>query len=347
MKKKRFNNKKRNTKWTEPVKGRKISFADKYIDAGTGSDKFDRKRPKQRKKIITKQKLESVAKALIICVCCFVVISIGYMTMDLYMDRRSMPSGDRIIGNEALLKDVQYDVRGIFVQPLSIDGGVMLSTIIDDAQQQGYNAVAFDVKRDDGTIGYESKLATIGAYGAVSSAATNLDESVSLMKKNDILPIARISCLKDNIIPAIDMNAAIMDGQRLYRDDDGNTYLNPNNELAYDYLYNIIEELRDAGFTVFLLDNYILPEDISDEFSDGYDEISKRIYAKFNGEIKLLAAENVSIKSKGDDELAQELNDKVIKNNNPNKIYFISAKKPEAVKKLLEENRITNFIIEQ
>ena len=46
MKKKRFyNNKKRNIKWTEKQTGRKISFADKYIEAGSGSDKFDAKRP--------------------------------------------------------------------------------------------------------------------------------------------------------------------------------------------------------------------------------------------------------------------------------------------------------------
>lgn len=51
MKKKRFyNNKKRNIKWTEKQTGRKISFADKYIEAGSGSDKFDAKRPKQKKK---------------------------------------------------------------------------------------------------------------------------------------------------------------------------------------------------------------------------------------------------------------------------------------------------------
>ena len=51
MKKKRFyNNKKRNIKWTEKQTGRKISFADKYIEAGSGSHKFDAKRPKQKKK---------------------------------------------------------------------------------------------------------------------------------------------------------------------------------------------------------------------------------------------------------------------------------------------------------
>ena len=60
MKKKRFyNNKKRNIKWTEKQTGRKISFADKYIEAGSGSDKFDAKRPKQKKKRITKEKSEA------------------------------------------------------------------------------------------------------------------------------------------------------------------------------------------------------------------------------------------------------------------------------------------------
>ena len=55
MKKKRFyNNKKRGEKWTEEVKGRKINFADKYIDAGTGSDKFDNRRPTVKKPVFTR-----------------------------------------------------------------------------------------------------------------------------------------------------------------------------------------------------------------------------------------------------------------------------------------------------
>ena len=65
MKKKRFyNNKKRNSKWTEKETGRKISFADKYIDAGNGSDKFDSKRPKPKKKRAAKEKRLNFSKTL-------------------------------------------------------------------------------------------------------------------------------------------------------------------------------------------------------------------------------------------------------------------------------------------
>ena len=78
MKKKRFyNNKKRNSKWTEKETGRKISFADKYIDAGNGSDKFDFKRPKPKKKRAAKEKTAKLFKNIAIVIACFLIISVG------------------------------------------------------------------------------------------------------------------------------------------------------------------------------------------------------------------------------------------------------------------------------
>lgn len=348
MKKKRFyNNKKRNSKWTEHVKGRKIDFADKYIDAGTGSDKYDGRRPRARKKYFTRQRLENAVKNTIIFVCCFLIVSVGYTAMDLYMERRSMPVEQKTEQHEILLKDVKYDVRGMFAQSLSIDGGVMLSAVIDEAQQGGYSAIVFDAKRNDGTIGYDSKLATIGAYGAISSAASNVEKSMTTIGENDLLPIARISCYKDNVVPSIDLNSAVLNGKKPYTDYRGNTYLNPNSDSAYEYIKGIIEELKGLGVNVFLLDNYTLPEDITNDYYDGFDSISKLLYANFNNEIKLLAAVNVELESEDNDELKEEIKEKIEKTNSVDKVYFITTDKPDRVKSILDKNSISNYVIKQ
>ena len=107
MKKKRFyNNKKRNSKWTEKETGRKISFADKYIDAGNGSDKFDFKRPKPKKKRAAKEKTAKLFKNIAIVIACFLIISVGYSAMDLYIDRNAMPETEENTGESVSFSKV-------------------------------------------------------------------------------------------------------------------------------------------------------------------------------------------------------------------------------------------------
>ena len=107
MKKKRFyNNKKRNSKWTEKEPGRKISFADKYIDVGNGSDKFDSKRPKPKNKRAAKEKTAKLFKNIAIVIACFLIISVGYSAMDLYIDRTAPPETEENTGESVSFSNV-------------------------------------------------------------------------------------------------------------------------------------------------------------------------------------------------------------------------------------------------
>ncbi|MGN1421606.1 MAG: putative glycoside hydrolase [Eubacterium sp.] len=370
MRKKRFyNNKKRNTKWTEPVKGRKIDFADKYIDAGTGSDKFDSKRPKKKKKKITAEKTGKLFKNLIAVLLCFCVVSVGYTIMDLYMERNAMPENQNNSQAESNIGNLSLNIKSRVVPSLSLDGGVMLDAVIADTQNQGYSSVTFDLKRNDGTIGYESKLATIDAYGAISSASTDLEGSVAKLLESDLLPIARISCYKDNIAPVADLTAAVTSGASLYKDSEGNTYLNPDSQTTYNYIKGIIEEAKGMGITVFVLDNTELPRDVSSNYKDGFANLTKQLYADFGDEIKLLMAvdidavsapvsnnqeavsdegaeENYEVQTdQSDEEFEKELSQKIQRNAGTNAVYYITTNREEAVKNYLSGKDTSNYII--
>lgn len=373
MRKKRFyNNKKRNTKWTEPVKGRKIDFADKYIDAGTGSDIFDKKRPKKKKKKITAEKTGKFFKNAIVVLLCFCLVSAGYTIMDLYMERNAMPQTDDNSRVESNIGNLSLNIKSKIVPSLSFDGGVMLDAVIADIQNQGYSSVTFDLKRDDGTIGYESKLATIGAYGAISSASTNLKGSVAELLKSDLLPIARISCYKDNIAPVADLTAAVTKGASLYKDADGNTYLNPDSKITYNYIKSIIEEAKGMGITVFVLDNTELPEDIGSEYRDGFANLAKQLYADLGDEIKLLMAVDIDAvsgtvnndsensDSEGEEEtqpetnnkyaqtgeeFENELSQKIQRNAGSDAVYYITTNREEDLKNYLDGKDTANYII--
>lgn len=373
MRKKRFyNNKKRNTKWTEPVKGRKIDFADKYIDAGTGSDKFDSKRPKKRKKRFTAEKTGKFFKNAIVFLLCFCVVSAGYTIMDLYMERNAMPENNSNSQAESNIGSLSLNIKSRVVPSLSLDGGVMLDAVISDTQNQGYSSVTFDLKRNDGTIGYESKLATIDAYGAISSASTDLEGSVARLLESDLLPIARISCYRDNIAPVADLTAAVTNGASLYKDADGNTYLNPDSQTTYNYIKGIIEEAKGMGITVFVLDNTELPEDIGANYKDGFAGLTKKLYADLGEEIKLLMAvdvdavcdvvnnavpdgdseKNAEALPEGDTEYVQsdeefekDLSQKIQRNAGTNAVYYITTNREDDLKSYLNGKDTANYII--
>lgn len=373
MRKKRFyNNKKRNTKWTEPEKGRKIDFADKYIDAGTGSDKFDSKRPKKRKKRFTAEKTGKFFKNAIVVLLCFCVVSAGYTIMDLYMERNAMPENNSNSQVESNIGSLSLNIKSRVVPSLSLDGGVMLDAVISDTQNQGYSSVTFDLKRNDGTIGYESKLATIDAYGAISSASTDLEGSVARLLESDLLPIARISCYRDNIAPVADLTAAVTNGASLYKDADGNTYLNPDSQTTYNYIKGIIEEAKGMGITVFVLDNTELPEDIGSNYKDGFAGLTKKLYADLGEEIKLLMAvdvdavcdvvnnavpdedseENAEALPEGDTEYVQsdeefekDLSQKIQRNAGTNAVYYITTNREDDLKSYLNGKDTANYII--
>lgn len=347
MKKKRFyNDKKRNTKWTEQKKGRKIYFAEKYIDAGSGYDKFDNRRPKPKKPVFSKAGFSRLSKWLIIALGCFVIVSIGYTVMDLYIERNAMPL-TQSEEDDAGVSNVTVEIKGAKVQSLALDNGVMLDTVIDEVQKNGYTAAAFDVKRDDGTIGYDSNLAVIDMYGAESSPAGNAPESVKRLTANDILPVGIIACYKDNVLTHADSESAVTINGELYEDENGSCYLNPDNTDVYNYIKGIIEEVKAMGVNVFVLTDCDLPDEIKNGYNDGFDTLAEKLYNDFGNEIKLINAVKISISAESVKKINEEWAEKTEGIENSDLLFCVTAKDESKVRQTLSSKNGINYIIQE
>lgn len=352
-KKQFYNNKNRNTHWTEEPKGREIDFSDKYIYDGGYSDKYDEtKRKAHEDKLRKKKRQQRNIKRVLIALLCICLISIGYTGMDIYITRHAVPVENLSLGDEQnnIFSEIQLNLKARNIEGISLDGSIMLKSIIDDAQSKGYNSIVFDAKRNDGTIGYHSNLASIDTYGAMSNPASNPKASIKKLIDNDILPVARICCYKDNVIPALNPSMALMQGDKYYTNDNS-TFLNPNSADTYSYILDIMKELKAYGVSVFVLTEYDLPEEISSRYNDGFDDLSSKLSNDLGNEIKILKEIDVSIN--GTDLESGKVTNSAIKKEIQafdklldNQIYYISTKLDNTrVSQQLADNNITNYII--
>lgn len=357
MKKKQFYvNEERNQKWTEEQTGRKIEFANKYLYHGTYSDKFDNKRPKETNTVIEKEKKQHKNKKIIIGVLCVVLICVGYTGMQIYMQIAAKPAQmlNQVESEEVNdLSNASVLLKANHIDSVGLDGGVMLTSIISEAQQNGFTSITFDAKRSDGSIGYASKLASVDTYRAISSPATQLEASVNQLKADDILGVARLCIYQDNVIPSVAPNYALKVNGQVYKDKNGNTYLDPNNESVYNYIRDIIAELHNMGINVFVLYGCELPQGTGLDSDYSFDILKARLNADIGNDIKFIEQKSVTLN--GIDENYQ-LNEELITNeiasfekiDNNKQTYLIKTKLDDkAVVEQLAKNGISSFIIEK
>lgn len=358
MKKKKqsfYKNKKRNQKWTEPDLGRPISFADKYAEGDSGSDKFNSKRQRSKNAAISAEKEQRLLKRLMIAVLCLALVSIGYIGADVHMIRHANPaeSIERSDNEEGGISNISVEFNAIHIEGVSLDNSVMLSSIIDESLKNGYTAASFDAKRSDGTIGYASDLALIETYGAMSTPASKPKDSINELLANDILPIARISCYKDNVVPLLNSDLAVRKDGKIYEDSSGNKYLNPDNAAAYNYIRDIIGELKNFGISVFLLTDCDLPKEISKNYNDGFETLSSRLSNDLGSDIKLIKEVDVTVD--GIEAESGNVNTAGIKNNiakfpklKSNQAYYINVKvDTKQVREQLSKSGLKAYVINE
>lgn len=349
-----YNNKNRNTKWTEEEIGRKIEFADKYEHPE--ADPVNNKSVKRRTAEIEAKRQKKIATKIFFVFVCILSVCLGYTTMQIHSNRLATPINNRSqqeITQEGYMQQISLDVKALNVESISLDGSVMLSSIISEAENLGFSGITFDAKRADGSIGYQSTLATVDTYNAVTLPAKNLSYSVAQLTENDILAAAKICCYKDNVVPMVTTDFAIMTENGIYTDSNGNTYLNPNSSSTYNYLKDIITECYENGITVFVLYGCDLPEEISESYNDGFDYLANKLNNEFDGKIRLYEAvetelsENEVINTSSYSEEYKNSTKINLENLNSNQVYYIkSQSNKEDTVAYLEKIGINAYILE-
>jgi hypothetical protein len=162
-------------------------------------------------------------------------------------------------------------INALRVSPEDVLDSERWHTILDLADTTGVNALAVDLKSEDGTVVYSTNVATANAIGAVSSYFDAADV-VKQGHDRDLYMIARIGVFQDSFFAEAEPDHAVRneDGT-LWRTRNGFAWLDPSDPASYEYSIALGEEACRLGFDEVQFDyvSYPLGGDVSTAVFDG------------------------------------------------------------------------------
>jgi hypothetical protein len=157
-------------------------------------------------------------------------------------------------GSGAADTRIPVKVRGIYVTAPRAGSGRMedLIALVDTTE---LNTMVIDVKDDHGNISYKMDNAMAKEIGAVTNTISDMKTLVDELKAKNIYLIARIVAFKDPLLAEKRQDLAIknQDGT-VYRDNNGEGWVNPYNRQVWDYLVDIAAQAAAVGFDEIQLD---------------------------------------------------------------------------------------------
>lgn len=140
-------------------------------------------------------------------------------------------------------------------------GALIDGTAAEQVKAEGGSAVVFNMKADDGTLGYVSDLPQAIAYSS-SEAEAGLNDAIKDLTSGGLYTIARVSCFKDNKAPRADNSLAIKTNSGYnWRDPEERRWMNVSIPAAREYVIGVCKELAALGFDEILLENSGYPSE--------------------------------------------------------------------------------------
>lgn len=139
-------------------------------------------------------------------------------------------------------------VKGIYITA-SVAGSERIDGLVDLVDKTEINTMIIDVKDDLGKITYKMDSTMAQEIGATTNTVSDMKALVAVLKEKDIYLIARIVAFKDPFLAEQRQDLAIknLDGS-LYRDNNGEGWVNPYNHQVWDYLVEVATQAAAIGF---------------------------------------------------------------------------------------------------
>lgn len=153
-------------------------------------------------------------------------------------------------------------VRGIYLTAWGAGSTRKMDNILAMLKRTEINSLVIDI-RDSGQNYWKNDNATSAKVGANKTAVVNPAKVMDRLEKAGVYPIARISCFRDNFVPAAMPNRAVVHSEtnKVWKDRSGNTWLDPYNQRNWEYIGEIVDFALDLGFPEIQLDYVRFPSE--------------------------------------------------------------------------------------
>lgn len=124
------------------------------------------------------------------------------------------------------------------------------------------NSMVIDVKNDHGHITWESNLEIVKEVGAeVETPFKNYQPLMEYLRENDIYTIARVVAFKDPVFAdARPDHAILLKEGGVYKDNAGESWVNPFDTYVWDYVIAVSKEAALRGFNEIQFDYVRFPD---------------------------------------------------------------------------------------
>ena len=178
-----------------------------------------------------------------------VVVQNGETAEDSVQDGEELAYASDSIVIETEPERVPVKVKGIYVSAYVAGTPSMVDNLIAELDRTEINTLVIDLKDDFGRIVCEMDCAPVQEIGAVKIYIQDMEMLMEKLREHHIYTIARIPAFRDSWLGEArpDWCVKKADGS-LFKDRDGNVWVNPYKREAWDYLVEIGVQAKKLGF---------------------------------------------------------------------------------------------------
>ncbi len=144
---------------------------------------------------------------------------------------------------------IPVKAKGIYISSYVAGTIPMVDSLIAEIDRTEANTLVIDLKDDFGRIACKMDSPLVKEVGSVKVCISEMEQLMKKLKEHDIYVIARIPAFRDAWLGEAkpDWCVKLADGT-VFRDRDGNAWVNPYKQEAWDYLAEIGTQARRLGF---------------------------------------------------------------------------------------------------
>ncbi|MEK5071379.1 putative glycoside hydrolase [Sporosarcina sp. FSL K6-1508] len=176
------------------------------------------------------------------------------------IDETSIASSGLFRFDSGLTFEYPDAVRGVYVTGHSA-GGERFNYLTDLLDKTDLNAMVIDIKDDFGNITYKpADDSPLKALNIGKPYIKDPQELLKTLEEKKIYPIARIVVFKDSVLAEKRPELSFMDGESVWKNGRGESFVNPFMKEVWDHNVNIAIEAAKMGFQEIQFDYVRFPE---------------------------------------------------------------------------------------